>query len=116
MERKAEIGTLRALGFGASRVRALFLAEGLAIGVIGTAMGLAAGLLLNLYFVVHGMDFSFMLRDTDIGYRVTGVIRSAWDPAGTAQIALFTLATSALIAWLPSGRILRQEVADMLRK
>lgn len=116
MERKAEIGTLRALGFGASRVRALFLAEGLTIGVIGTAMGLAAGLLLNLYFVVHGMDFSFMLRDTDIGYRVTGVIRSAWDPAGTAQIALFTLATSALIAWLPSGRILRQEVADMLRK
>lgn len=116
MERKAEIGTLRALGFGSARVRALFLAEGLVIGAIGTAMGLVAGLLLNLYFVVYGMDFSFMLRDTDIGYRVTGVIRSAWDPAGIAQIAVFTLATSALIAWLPSGRILRQEVAEMLRK
>ena len=39
-QRLREIGTLQAIGFAASRIRALFLAEGLLLALIGSALGL----------------------------------------------------------------------------
>ena len=39
-QRLREIGTLQALGFAASRIRTLFLAEGLLLAVIGSLLGL----------------------------------------------------------------------------
>lgn len=115
IERRGEIGMLRALGFSTVRIRFLFLIEGAIIGLIGVCAGLVAGCLLNWYFATRGMDFSFMLRNTDAGYRITGVIRSAWDLASIARMALATVAISAIVAWFPSGIILKHEVADILR-
>jgi putative ABC transport system permease protein len=40
MERVREIGTLRALGTGRLRIMGMFIAEGLALGVVGGALGL----------------------------------------------------------------------------
>ena len=115
LERTGEIGTLRALGFERARIRRLFLAEGFIIALIGSAAGLALGAAATWYLTVYGMDFSFMLREMNIGYRITGVIRSAWNIPGIARTVLFTLAISTLVAWFPSGAILRREVADILR-
>jgi len=115
LERTKEIGTLRALGFGRARIRRLFLAEGFIIALIGSAAGLVLGAALTWYLTVRGMDFGFMLREMDIGYRITGVIRSAWNIPGIARTVLFTLAISTLVAWFPSGAVLRREVADILR-
>jgi lipoprotein-releasing system permease protein len=44
-ERFEEIGVLKALGASDVAVRSVFLAEGLAIGLVGSALGLALGLL-----------------------------------------------------------------------
>ena len=115
LERTGEIGTLRALGFERARIRRLFLAEGFIIALIGSAAGLALGAAVTWYLTVYGMDFSFMLREMNIGYRITGVIRSAWNIPGIARTVSFTLAISTLVAWFPSGAILRREVADILR-
>jgi ABC-type lipoprotein release transport system permease subunit len=115
LERTREIGTLRALGFENSRIRRLFLAEGFVIALIGSVAGLALGTAATWYLTVRGMDFGFMLRETNIGYRITGVIRSAWDIPGIARTIAFTLAISTLVAWFPSGAVLRREVADILR-
>ncbi len=46
LARRAEIGTLRALGATRARIRALFLAEAAALSVTGSALGLAIGRLL----------------------------------------------------------------------
>lgn len=54
MERKREIGTLRALGMEKNQVRRLFLAEGLVIGVIGAAAGLALTSALTVFIASHG--------------------------------------------------------------
>ncbi len=116
MERKGEIGMLRALGFSCARIRFLFLAEGAIVGLIGSASGAAAGALLNWYFVARGMDFGFMLRDMDIGYRITGVIHSAWNVPAIARTLVATVAISASVAWFPSGLILKREVAEILRR
>lgn len=116
MERKNEIGMLRALGFGKAAIRDLFLLEGFGIGLIGTAAGLIAGCIANFFMVRYGMDFSFMLRDLDVGYRLTGVIRATWNFPGIARTVIGALAISTIVAWFPSGRILKREVAELLRK
>jgi putative ABC transport system permease protein len=43
-QRLREIGTLQAIGFGASRIRTLFLAEGLLLAVVGSLIGLAGAI------------------------------------------------------------------------
>lgn len=116
MERKSEIGMLRALGFGKGAIRDLFLLEGFGIGLIGTTVGLIAGCIVNFFMVKYGLDFSFMLRDLDVGYRLTGVMRSTWNFPGIARTVIGALAISTFVAWFPSGRILKREVADILRK
>lgn len=116
MERRAEIGMMRALGYGRQTIRWLFLVEGFAIALIGTAAGTALGCAVTAYLVERGIDFSFMLRDIDVGYRLTGIMRSAWHPAGIVSTAIGALVISSVVAWFPSGRILKAEVAEILRK
>src|SRR5579884_882416 len=45
-QRRTEIGILRALGASRGQIRTLFLGEGLLTGVIGSALGVAAGILI----------------------------------------------------------------------
>jgi len=54
MERKREIGTLRALGMEKNQVRRLFLAEGFIIGGIGAATGLLIASVLTGLIATHG--------------------------------------------------------------
>ena len=54
MERRREIGTLRALGMEKNQVRRLFLAEGLIIGVIGAVSGLILASVLTHLIATHG--------------------------------------------------------------
>ena len=115
MERRSEIGTLRALGYTSFRIRYLFLAEGFGIGLIGTAAGTLAGCLVTAYMVSRGIDFSFMLREIDAGYRLTGIMRSAWHPEGIVKTVSGALVISSAVAWFPSGRILASEVSEILR-
>jgi len=44
-DKTKEIGILRAMGMSASSIRRIFLAQGIMIGVVGTLLGLALGLL-----------------------------------------------------------------------
>ncbi len=115
MERKAEIGMMRALGYDTLSIRWVFLVEGFGIGLLGAAFGLAGGLLMNWYMAVKGIDFSFMLRNMDVGYRLTGVMRSSWNLRGILSAVVLALVISTAAAWFPSGKILKSEVSDILR-
>ena len=59
-ERRAEIGILRALGFGSSRIAALFLGRAALIGLIGAVLGLFVGIALALHFgpEIYKLTFS----------------------------------------------------------
>lgn len=116
MERKHEIGMLRSLGYSTFRIRLLFLLEGFGIGCIGSFLGLISGCLINVYMIIYGLDFSFMLRDMDAGYRLTGVMHSVWNIKGIAITVVGALIISSIMAWFPSGKILKAEVAEILRK
>jgi putative ABC transport system permease protein len=54
MERKREIGTLRAIGMQKNQVRSLFLAEGFIVGGIGAIAGMIVAMTLTYVIAAKG--------------------------------------------------------------
>jgi putative ABC transport system permease protein len=98
IERRAEIGLMKALGAADRRVAGLFLAEALSVGAIGGAVGYLAGLGLAM----------------TIGRRVFGeaITPTAWGLPGTLLVGLGVALAAGL---LPVQRALRVGPVRTLR-
>lgn len=104
VERRQQIGMLRALGFHRLHVQALFLLESLLVGAAGTLIGLLLGLLLcrNIFEV----DFFAPVQ--------SGLLLVVpWDELSV--ICVLALAASAFAAILPAWQAGRVAPADALR-
>jgi putative ABC transport system permease protein len=111
VERTVEIGTLRAIGLRRAGIRALFVSEGLLLGLLGAIAGVALALGLAALINHSGMTWTPPGRVNPIGLhvRVWGETRLL---AGTA-ISLTLVAV--LSAWWPARRAARLEVVEALR-
>ncbi len=114
-ERIREIGMMRAMGMGDSALKFAFLLEAGGIGFIGALVGIALGALLSFYSVRYGIDFSAYMKDVDIGYRLTGVFRGAWNPEVFPISFVFGVAVSMGVAFIPASRALKMEITECLR-
>jgi ABC-type lipoprotein release transport system permease subunit len=114
-ERVREIGMLRALGMHRREIRLAFLIEAGGIGLIGASVGVLIGVLLNIPLVNIGIDYSALMRDADMGYRITGIMRGLWS-VPTILTAFFTgLFLSVLMAFIPTRKALKLQITDALR-
>lgn len=114
-ERVREIGMLRALGMRRHEIRLAFLIEAGGIGLIGASAGVLIGALLNIPLVNTGIDYSALMRDADMGYRITGIMRGLWS-IRTILVAFFTgVFLSVLTAFIPTRKALRMHITDALR-
>ena len=104
VERRQQIGMLRALGFRREHVQAIFLIESLLVGVAGTAIGLALGLILCRN--VFAVDFFERFQSG-----LTLVV--PWGEL--AAICAAAIVASALAAALPAWQAGRVAPADALR-
>jgi putative ABC transport system permease protein len=104
IERRQQIGMLRALGFHRLHVQFVFLIESLVIGVTGGAIGIALGLLLchNIFAV----DF---FEQYQSGLTLVVPVRNI------ALIALAAILASLIAALLPAWQAGRVTPADALR-
>jgi putative ABC transport system permease protein len=104
VERRQQIGMLRALGFRRLHVQLLFLIESLLVGVVGTALGLVLGLILcqNIFAVDFFAQFQSGL---------TLVV--PWTEI--ALICAAALGASLVAALLPAWQAGRVAPADALR-
>ncbi len=116
MERKHEIGMLKTLGYTNNYIRSLFMLEGLCIGILGSIAGLLLGFSLNFFMVQYGINFGSLLEGVDIGYRISAVMRSGWNIPVFILIAFGALIVSALSAFIPSGKMVRVEIAEIYRE
>jgi putative ABC transport system permease protein len=110
-QRRAEIGILRALGATRGQVRALFLAESAAAGVLGSAGGLGFG-----WLIAQGMAgyIGQMLQGV---YGVAQHVEEvATDPALMALGLLMGIATSMIAALLPARSAARVDPIQALQK
>jgi putative ABC transport system permease protein len=114
-ERTSEIGMLRAIGMKDRDIRFAFMIEAAGIGVLGSMIGILLGILSNIYMVNVGIDFTWMIRDMDIGYRSAGVMYGAWNP-GTMVQAFFTgIFICFVVALIPTRRAMKMKITDCLR-
>ncbi len=116
-EKKREIGTLKALGMTDGDIKTIFVFEGLLIGVLGNLAGLAAGILFNLYFSVHGLDITALIGTSsmDIGYKVMGIVKAGWDIGAIFRAVIVSLFVSILASYYPANKTVILQPAECLR-
>ena len=117
LERTREIGMMRAQGMTDSQLLFTLMMEAGMVGAIGSVAGLVIGCLLNIPMVEHGVDFSAMANSMggDIGYRVNGVFRSAWNPPAIVLSGIAATVLSAVMAFFPTRRALKMPITESLR-
>jgi len=109
LERTREIGTLRALGTMPSRVFRTFFAEGIWLGLIGGASGVAVGVGIALVFNAIGFAW------TPPGAAMPQAIRLQLDLA-TVLIPFLTAVGATLVSAIyPSRKNAKTRIVDALR-
>ncbi|MDR1787860.1 MAG: FtsX-like permease family protein, partial [Treponema sp.] len=137
LEKRDEIGLLRALGASDAAVRSIFTWNGLVTGLAGSVLGLVPGLLCAFHiqavfsaletavnFVIHVVNRiaalgggreagEFAVFSTQIFY--IKEIPSRVMPAEVIMIFLAGLLSALLAAWFASGKVSRTRPAEVLR-
>ncbi len=103
--RTAEIGALRALGFRRASILGAFLAESLALGVVGWLVGLALASTMQLVRISTMNWQSF----AELAFTFTLTPEIVW------KSLLFALSMGFLGGFLPAVRAARMKIVDALR-
>lgn len=117
MEKRKDIAILKSMGATAGKILGIFMTLGMVIGVSGTGLGLALGLLLahNLNPVVHAVEWLFRVQvmPSDV-YYITGLPTKVY--AGeVAAIVVAALALCFLATIYPARQAARQDPVEVLR-
>ena len=116
-EKQGDIAILRTLGSSPGEILRIFVVQGTTIGVIGTVIGLAAGiaLALNLTSIVHLLEG--LLGVTLVDARVYFIDELPADvrPGDVLTVAATALALGILSTVYPAWRAARTAPADALR-
>jgi putative ABC transport system permease protein len=110
-QRRGEIGVLRALGATRAEVRRLFLAEGVVLGIVGSAGGMAVGLLLARAIAASISDL--MLDVYGVAQQTEEVAAS---PALLVTALVVGIVTSVVAAFLPARQAARVDPVQALQK
>ncbi len=116
-DKRADIAILRTMGATPRSILGIFMTQGIGIGVIGTLVGVAAGVLLamNLESIVHGLEALLNTRFLNAEvYNISDLpAHVSWsDVAKIAGVAFFLCLVSTLY---PSWRAARTQPAEALR-
>jgi putative ABC transport system permease protein len=109
-QRRREIGILRSLGVTSSGIQGMFLAEALLIGVLGSAVGIAAG---------YGMAAALSRVMTAIAATVYGALTTSavthFELSRAVGVFLLGIAASLLGAWRPARTASRLDPIQSLQ-
>lgn len=114
-ERVREIGMIRALGMRDSAIVLSFIIEAAGIGLIGSLLGLLLGIGLDVYSIYVGIDFTSIMADMDMGYRVGTVWYNEWNPKMMITSVIFGILCSILVSIIPARKAVKMEITDSIR-
>lgn len=114
-ERIRELGMMRSLGMKDGQIRTAFMIEAAGIGFVGSVLGVVLGLGAVYFIVEVGIDFTFLLRNMDMGYRIQGVFRGEWNFLTMIKAFFAGIIISSLVAYFPTKRALKMDIPSCLR-
>jgi ABC-type lipoprotein release transport system permease subunit len=117
LERTREIGMMRALGMSDGQLLFTYIVEAGMVGFFGSVFGILLGCLINIPMVKYGVDFTAVTESMggDIGYRVTGVFRSAWNVPVIIGSGIAATILAGCMAFFPTRRALKMPITESLR-
>jgi ABC-type lipoprotein release transport system permease subunit len=113
-ERTREIGVLGALGLKPRQISFLFILEGTMIGLVGVAVGIVLGLVINGILMQVGLDYSAFSGVTSYMALITGRVYPSWGVDKLLMRALTVAIISALAAVIPAREAAQREPAEAL--
>ncbi|HCM26710.1 MAG TPA: hypothetical protein DIC34_09235 [Treponema sp.] len=113
LERRKEIGILKALGLRRRWILALFVSEGAALGALGSAAGALVGHGLCVWFSIHGIDFSSAFGS--INFPVDPVYYTSADPLSALKMFAIGLAVATVVSIPPSRRGATMNAVDAIK-
>ncbi|MBN1576307.1 MAG: ABC transporter permease [Chitinispirillaceae bacterium] len=113
LERRKEIGILKSMGMKQREILALFLTEGVMMGVIGSVGGVLLGTVVNGVLSVVGIDFSKMMSGLTLP--MDNVIYPQPDLFSAIQMFLVGTAVASLVALLPSRQAAKMNAVEAIK-
>jgi len=110
-QRRQEIGTLRAIGATRGQIRNLFLGEGVAMGALGSAIGVGVGAI-----VARTIGTAFAQLAADLYGVAQQPASSQFDFTVVLVAAIVGALTSIIATWLPARRACRVEPVEALQQ
>jgi putative ABC transport system permease protein len=111
VERTTEIGTLRAIGQRCSGIRSLFVCEGVLLGLIGAALGIAIAL--PIAFVINHSGLTW--APPGYSYKYPVMVRVWGDNKLMFGTAISLALVAVVSAWWPANRAAKLNIVDALR-
>jgi ABC-type lipoprotein release transport system permease subunit len=113
-ERTREIGVLGALGFRPRQISGMFILEGTILGLVGVALGVCLGLLINGIMMRVGLDFTSYSNVTDYMALINERIYPTWGVDKLVGRVLTVAVISALASLIPAREAAQREPAEAL--
>jgi ABC-type lipoprotein release transport system permease subunit len=113
-ERTREIGVLGAMGLKPRQISLLFVLEGIMIGLVGVAVGIVFGLVINGLLMRQGLDFGNMTQAASYMALVKDKVYPTWGIEKLVMRASTIAIISALAALIPALEAGRREPAEAL--
>jgi ABC-type lipoprotein release transport system permease subunit len=113
-ERTREIGVLGALGMKPGQITLLFLLEGATMGLLGTALGIGLGLLVNSILHQVGIDYSQFTSMTEYTALISGRIYPNLGLNKLPLRGITVVVISVLAAYYPARKAAESEPAQAL--
>lgn len=107
-ERINEIGTIAAIGTRPGKIMALFMTEGLLLGVLGTLIGLALSLLAILGMNLYGISFDFG-RQQDL------LLAPTISTSDIIMVVVIVIAVAVIGSLQPAWKAAKMDPIDALR-
>lgn len=116
-DKQSDIAVLRTLGATPRRIMAIFMVQGTAIGLIGTLVGVVAGvaLALNVEAVVAGIESAFGVHFLDPSIYYISELPSDVHLSDVLLIGASAFLMSVLATLYPAWRAARTQPAEALR-
>ncbi len=113
-ERTREIGLLGAMGLKPRQIATLFILEGTMIGLVGTAIGVVLGMIINGSLGAVGVDFAAFSTLTEYMALISGRVYPSFGLGNIFGRAITVLIIATLAAWIPAVEASRREPAEAL--